>query len=83
VVAQSLNDNAKFALEYLRKERIPILAEDLLGPYPRKVYFFPQSGKVLVKKLRNLPNNTVIVREQEYGKRLVSAGIDGVVELFK
>jgi chemotaxis protein CheD len=75
--------NAKFALEYLRKEHIPIVAEDLLGAYPRKVYFFPHTGKVLVKKLRSLPNDTVIVREQEYSKRLVNADIDGVVELFK
>lgn len=77
------DNNAKFALEYLRKESIPIVAEDLLGAYPRKVYFFPHTGKVLVKKLRSLPNNTVIVREQEYSKRLINADIDCVVELFK
>jgi chemotaxis protein CheD len=77
------DDNAKFALDYLRKEHIPVMAEDLLGEFPRKVYFFPKSGKVLVKKLRSLPNDTVITREQEYRKRLVASKIEGDIELFK
>jgi chemotaxis protein CheD len=77
------DNNAKFAQEYLRKERIPIIAEDLLGVYPRKVYFFPATGKVLVKKLHSLPNDTVIVRELEYSTRLTSSSIDGDIELFK
>jgi chemotaxis protein CheD len=77
------DDNAKFALEYLRNERIPIIAEDLLGEHPRKVYFFPTTGKVLVKKLRSIPNNTLLVRELEYNKRLIASKIDGDIELFK
>ena len=77
------DDNAKFAVEYLRKERIPIIAEDLLGSHPRKVYFFPSTGKVLVKKLRSVPNDTVLARELEYNKRLIAAKIEGETELFK
>jgi chemotaxis protein CheD len=77
------DDNAKFALEYLRKEGIPVIAEDLLGSHPRKVYFFPSTGKVLVKKLRSLPNDTVIEREQEYNTRLITSSIEGDIELFK
>ena len=77
------DDNAKFALDYLRKERIPVMAEDLLGEFPRKVYYFPATGKVLVKKLHSLPNDTVIIREQEYSKRLITNNIEGDIELFK
>lgn len=77
------NDNAEFALEYLKKEKIPVLARDLLGDLPRKVYYFPKTGKVLVKKLQSLPNDTVIVREQEYNERLARSRIEGDIELFK
>ena len=77
------DDNAKFALEYLKKERIPVVAKDLLGDLPRKVYYFPHTGKVLVKKLRSMPNDTIIVREQEYNSRLTSGNIEGEIELFK
>jgi chemotaxis protein CheD len=76
------DDNAKFALEYLRKEKIPVISQDLLGTLPRKVYFFPHTGKVLVKKLNSLPNDTILVRELEYSTRLSKTGIAGDIELF-
>lgn len=74
--------NAQFVRDYLRAENIRILAEDLNDIYPRKVYFFPRSGKVLVKKLRQLNNNTLVNREQDYANRLQSAPVAGDVELF-
>lgn len=77
------DDNAKFALDYLDKEKIPIISKDLLGAFPRKVYYFPHTGKVLVKKLRSLPNDTIIARELEYKTRLSSSNIAGDIELFK
>jgi chemotaxis protein CheD len=77
------DNNAQFALDYLREERIPIVAQDLLGKFPRKVYFFPATGKVLVKKLNSLPNDTVAVREQEYISTLNKGKIEGDIELFK
>src|SRR3954462_1873616 len=43
--------NAEFVMNFLKTERIPVLAEDLNDIHPRKVYFFPKTGKVLVKKL--------------------------------
>lgn len=74
--------NSDFVLEYLERERIRVLAEDLRDIYPRKVYFFPGSGRVLVKKLKQVHNNTIIQREQEYGSRLHTADMAGDVELF-
>jgi len=74
--------NADFVLQFLDTEQIPLLAKDLLDIYPRKVYFFPKTGRVLVKKLRNLHNNTVVEREKEYVSRIVSTPVAGDVELF-
>src|SRR5487761_2086856 len=45
--------NAEFVLDFLKTERIALAAQDLLDIYPRKVYYFPQSGRVMVKKLRS------------------------------
>src|SRR5450759_5013904 len=42
--------NADFALRFLSAEKIRVVARDLIDVYPRKVYYFPKSGKVLVKK---------------------------------
>jgi chemotaxis protein CheD len=74
--------NAKFGLDYMKTEGIPVIAKDLLDIYPRKVYFFPNTGKVLVKKLRNLHNDTIVNREREYSSRLVESKVEGDIELF-
>ena len=75
--------NVEFVLNYLRTENIPVVGQDMLDNYPRKVYFFPRSGRVLVKKLRNVQNNTIIEREQVYSSRLKMADVQGEVELFE
>ena len=74
--------NAAFVLDYLATERIPVVAEDLLDIYPRKVYFFPARGRVMMKKLVSVRNNTVLEREREYEARLRRDNLQGDVELF-
>ena len=74
--------NAEFALDYLHTEGIAVVGQDLLEDYARKVYFFPNSGRVLVKKIRTMHNETIIEREQAYRAKLKVADIQGDVELF-
>ena len=74
--------NAAFVRAYLKAEGIRVLAEDLNDIFPRKVYYFPRTGRVLVKKLRELNNNTLVNREQDYASRLAGKEIGGEVDLF-
>ena len=74
--------NAEFALDYLQIEKIPVAARDLLGEFPRKVYFFPDTGQVLVKKIKVLHNSTISDRENEYRMRVKFTPKSGEVELF-
>ena len=74
--------NAAFVRAYLKAEGIRLLAVDLNDVFPRKVYFFPRTGRVLVKKLRELNNNTLVNREQDYASRLAGKEIGGEVDLF-
>lgn len=74
--------NARFVKDFLATEGIAVAAHDLLDVYPRKVYFFPHSGKVLVKKLVRMHNDTLIRREKEYAARLAEAPVAGDIELF-
>jgi chemotaxis protein CheD len=74
--------NSKFVIEYLTTEGIPVASRDLLDVYPRKVYFFPSTGRVLVKKLMRMHNDTLARRETEYAARLTEAPVSGDVELF-
>lgn len=75
--------NAEFVVDFLKTEKIPIIASDLLDIYPRKVYFFPETGEVKVRKLKSLHNSTILDRETEYRLKLKhSAQVSGAVELF-
>jgi chemotaxis protein CheD len=74
--------NSSFVLKFLKTEGIPVKAQDLLDVHPRKVYFFPFTGRVLVKKLVRLHNDTVIRREKEYAERLNEGPVSGDIELF-
>ena len=47
--------NAAFALGYLEERGIPVVASDLGDCCPRKLVFFPATGRVFVKRLRKLP----------------------------
>jgi len=74
--------NSSFVLDFLQTEGIRVAAQDLLDVYPRKVYFFPNSGRVLIKKLVRMHNETVVRREAEYAARLTEAPVSGDIELF-
>ena len=74
--------NAEFVLDYLRTENIALRAQDLLDNYPRKVYYFPATGRTLVKQLRAVHNDTIVRREQQYIARIRASDLQGEVELF-
>jgi len=75
--------NSEFVLDYLKLEKIPVLARDLLGPFPRKVYFFPDTGEVKVRKIKIMHNTTILDRESEYRMRIKETPIAGEVDLFE
>jgi chemotaxis protein CheD len=75
--------NASFVMRFLHTEGIRVAGHDLLNQYPRKVYYFPVSGRLLVKELRSLNNDTLAQREQQYRRKLAGeAAGAGKVELF-
>jgi chemotaxis protein CheD len=74
--------NAEFALSYLRTEGIPVVAQDLLDIYPRKIYFFPGTARVLVRKMRQMENESIRASERAYAESLRNAPTAGDVELF-
>lgn len=73
--------NAEFVRRFLSQENIPIWSEDLGADYARKVYFFPHTGQVLQRRIRDLNNDTLIIREHAFSDR-ISKAESGDVELF-
>ena len=56
--------NADFVLQFLRVQQIPVVAQDLLGVLPRRVNFFPKSGRVALRRLRR-QEDTLRLRHDE------------------
>lgn len=76
-------NNVGFVKRYLRKEGFSIMSEDVLGFAPRKVQYFPLTGRVRVRKLTTLHNDTLSRREEEYQKSLEKKKVEGKVDIFK
>ena len=74
--------NIDFILDYIQTEGFKISSEDLGDVYPRKVIYFPQSGRVRVKKLKKMHNQTIINRENEYLQKIKQQPVAGDIELF-
>jgi len=76
------NKNINFVHEYLHEEGLRVAAEDTGDIYPRKVLFFADSGKVRVKKLQNIHNDTIKKREEKYRNSIDKKPVQGDIELF-
>jgi chemotaxis protein CheD len=74
--------NTAFVVDYLKTERIPIMAKDVLGPYPRKVCFLPSSGKAMIKRLAS-SNETLLAQDRAAAQKAAPASTGGgSVDLF-
>jgi chemotaxis protein CheD len=56
--------NADFVLRYLQLEQVRIAAQDLRGDLPRRINYFPGSGRVTVRKLVK-QNDVLLVQKGE------------------
>lgn len=85
-VLQSMTDvgsrNIRFVRDYLQTESLSIISEDLGGLHPRKVLYFPASGRVLVRKLPLSHDSNVSQQELEYQRSLIRKPVAGEIDLF-
>ena len=76
--------NTDFVTQYLHTERIPIVSEDVLDIYPRKVVYFPMTGKAMVKRLAHAHPEALGEQERARGSaaQLAKTNAGGSVDLF-
>ncbi|GAB4211729.1 MAG: hypothetical protein Fur007_02620 [Rhodoferax sp.] len=75
--------NTRFVLDYLAEERIPVVSQDVLDIHPRKVCFFPVTGRALVKRLAHAHPESLVVEERKGNAALLAkAAAGGSVDLF-
>ena len=75
--------NTEFVRDYLRTERIPVVSEDVLDIFPRKVVFFGTSGKAMVKRLAHTQTDAIAAQEvRGNAASVVRATRGGSVDIF-
>jgi chemotaxis protein CheD len=73
--------NADFVLDFLKTEGIRLVSRDLLDVHPRRVAFFPATGRALCKKL-GTADKSLVTAEQQYNARINTTPVAGDIELF-
>jgi chemotaxis protein CheD len=76
------SENADFVMRYLAAEGLRCAAQDLGGTQPRRIHYYPSTGKV-VRRLLGAGERIVISREElDYGSRLQKQQPSGEIQLF-
>lgn len=75
--------NADFVLRYLALEKVRVAAQDLRGGWPRRVNFFPHSGRAVVRKLDKSQDLRVVQHDEAaLAKRMAERRERNKVVLF-
>jgi chemotaxis protein CheD len=74
--------NIMFVREYIKTEKLRLVAEDVGDAFPRMAVYFPATGSARVKRLRSLHNNVIAIQEKSYLERVVDKPVAGDIELF-
>jgi chemotaxis protein CheD len=75
--------NTSFVTQYLQTEHIPIIARDVLDIHPRKVCFFPVTGRAMVRRLAHAHPEILVAQERRGSADSVAkTTAGGSVDLF-
>jgi chemotaxis protein CheD len=74
--------NIEFVRTFVQQEGYRISGEDLGDRFARRVIYFPQSGRMRVRKLITERDEGLAAQERAYLKHLDTTPIEGEVELF-
>jgi chemotaxis protein CheD len=77
------SENAAFVLRYLEAEGLRCAAQDLGGTLPRRIHYYPSSGRV-VRRLLGIADTYAVSREEnDYENRLLAQKSSaGEIQLF-
>jgi len=74
--------NIGFTFDYIYTEGFKIVSQDIGDIYPRKVLYYPLTGRVRVRRLNAMHNQSLADEENRYINKIESKPVEGDVELF-
>jgi chemotaxis protein CheD len=76
------SDNAEFVLRYLEAEGLRCMAQDLGGSHPRRIHYYPTTGRVVRRLLGTSETYAISREEREYADRMRQRQPAGEIHLF-
>lgn len=73
--------NIKFVKSFLEAEQITLKGEDVGGDTARRLHFFPDTGKAMIRKLRRKEDMVILDKEKEYQEKLIQKEATQTVEV--
>lgn len=74
--------NAAFIRQFLKDEGLFVASEDLEGDQPRRVHYFPDTGRVMLRRLQRREDLRVIEEENRYRNAITAKPVEGDIDLF-
>ncbi len=76
------DQNCDFIRKYLRFEGLSCTAFDLGGEAPRRIHYFPETGRVKRLLLRRMTDWSIMNDETRYRGQITAEPVHGEIELF-
>ena len=74
--------NIEFVRSFIQQEGYRVFGEDLGDCFARRVIYFPQTGRMRVRKLNSGKDEVLAAQERAYLKQLDTTPQEGEIELF-
>jgi chemotaxis protein CheD len=74
--------NIGFVFDYIYTEGFKVVSQDIGDVFPRKVMYYPLTGRVRVRRLNPMHNQSLVDQESNYFHKIEHKPVEGDVELF-
>lgn len=74
--------NIGFVFDYICTEGYKVVSQDIGDVFPRKILYYPSTGRARVKRLNSVNTETLAATENKYINNIGSKPVGGDVELF-
>ncbi len=75
--------NVQFVLQFLKDEGLKVAGSDLGGAHARRINYYPDTGKVMLRRLTRETDEALIKKQEaQFSKTIVQKPVEGDIELF-
>lgn len=74
--------NIGFVFDYIYTEGYQVVSQDIGDIHPRKVMYYPTTGRVRVRRLNAMHSQSLVDQESKYFQNIEKKPVEGDIELF-